>query len=284
MSSSSARASDTKDGHANMAPADVHENRAQREAELMAKLTEEQRRERAAKRALRSALDAEADEQRRRERDERWKREGTHLNWAKYMAGEPCRGCGEPMQDELGSWPPLMQLSESEKREYEEADQKFRERHADCRDARWSISGSRATHCCFCCPPPPMGPKQMKALARLIASWPSHEERKKDLDTWNLTLRCDHVVPHIQHRESRYVSARVVDCPECGERRGVVSSERVGPAYRDDGAVRDLAEADRERLAQELAAAEEKLARQQKSAAATQRRITKIQEELSSES
>ncbi|MEU9443790.1 hypothetical protein AB0D42_23365 [Streptomyces sp. NPDC048304] len=187
------------------------------------------------------------------------------------------------MQDGLGSWPPLMKLSDEEKREYEEADRKFRDRHSDCRDARWSISGSRVTHCCFCCPPPPMGPKQMKDLARLFASWPSQEERKKDLDTWNLTLRCDHVVPHIQHRESSYVSAHVVDCSECGERRGVVSSERVGPAYQDDGTVRDRAEADRERLAQELAAAEAKLARQQKSPAATQRRIAKIQEELSSE-
>nr|WSY52966.1 hypothetical protein OG999_24510 [Streptomyces sp. NBC_00886] len=250
----------------------------------MAKLTEEQRQQRAAKRALRSALDAEADDQRRRERDERWKREGTHLSWAQYVAGEPCRGCGQPMQDGLGSWPPLMKLSESEKREYEEANQRFRERHADCRDGRWTISGSRVTHCCFCCPSPPMGPKQIEDLARLFASWPSREERKKDLDAWSLTLRCDHVVTHIQHRENSYVSARVVNCPECGERRGVVSSERVGPAYKDDGTIRERTAADRERLAQELAAAEAKLARQQKNAEATERRITEIQEQLSTES
>ena len=99
-----------------------------------------------------------------------------------------------------------------------------------------------------------MGPQQMEKLAKLFASWPSREERKKDLDTWDLTLRCDHVVPHIQHREHSYVSASVVDCPECGERRGVVSSERVGPAYRDDGTMRERAAADRERLARELAA------------------------------
>ena len=43
----------------------------------MAKLTEEQKRQRAAKRALRSALEAEADDRRRRERDEQWEREGT---------------------------------------------------------------------------------------------------------------------------------------------------------------------------------------------------------------
>ncbi|MFJ6738884.1 hypothetical protein ACIQOU_08245 [Streptomyces sp. NPDC091279] len=187
------------------------------------------------------------------------------------------------MTDELGSWPPLMKLSAAEKREYEEADQKFRERHADCRDARWAVSGSRVRHCCFCCPPPPMGPKQVEKLARLFASWPSREERKKDLDSWALTLRCDHVVPHIQHRENTRVSTRVVDCPECGERRGVVSSERVGPAYRDDGTIRERVAADRERLARELAAAEAKLTRQQKNAAATQRHIAELQKELGSE-
>ncbi|MGW7082220.1 hypothetical protein ACWGH2_01810 [Streptomyces sp. NPDC054871] len=124
----------------------------------------------------------------------------------------------------------------------------------------------------------------MEKLAKLFASWPAREERKKDLDTWDLTLRCDHVVPHIQHREHSYVSTRVVDCPECGERRGVVSSERVGPAYRDDGATHERAAADRERLVRELAIAEAKLARQQKNAAATQRRIGELQEDLGSES
>ncbi|MFG2885432.1 hypothetical protein ACGFYV_24600 [Streptomyces sp. NPDC048297] len=262
----------------------MHENTVQRGVKPMAKLTEEQKQQRAAKRALRSALEAEADDRRRRERDEQWEREGTRLSWAEYVAGEPCRGCGLPMTDELGSWPPLLKLSEAEKLEYEEANQRFRERHADCRDARWTVSGSRVTHCCFCCPPPPMGPKQVEKLARLFASWPSREERKKDLDRWDLTLRCDHVVPYIQHRENTRVSARVVDCPECGERRGVVSSEQVGPAYRDDGTIRERVAADRERLARELAAAEAKLTRQQKSAAATQRRIAEFQEELGSES
>lgn len=249
----------------------------------MAKLTEEQRRQRAAKRALRAALDAESEDRRRREQHDLWKREGMRLTWTEYVAGEACRGCGQPMRDGLGSWPPLMRMSESEKQEHEEADRSFRERHADCRGGRWTISGSRATHCGFCCPPPPVGPKQMERLAELVASRPSAEERKKDLDTWNLTLRCDHVVQHIQHREHTYVSARVVDCPDCGERRGVVSSERVGPAYRDDGTVRERTEADRARLAQELSSAKARLARQQKNAAATDRRISELHERLGNE-
>ncbi|MDK1341923.1 hypothetical protein QNO09_01020 [Streptomyces sp. 378] len=62
-----------------------------------------------------------------------------------------------------------------------------------------------------------------------------------------------------------------------------MSSERVGPAYRDDGTTRERAVADRERLARDLAAAKAKLTRQQKNAAATQRRIAELQEELGSE-
>ncbi|WP_413103265.1 hypothetical protein [Streptomyces sp. Inha503] len=62
-----------------------------------------------------------------------------------------------------------------------------------------------------------------------------------------------------------------------------MSSERVGPAYRDDGTIRERAAADRERLARELAAAEAKLTRQRKNAAAIQRRIAELQEELGSE-
>lgn len=246
----------------------------------MAKLTEQQRRQRAEKRALRNALEAEAEDQRQRERAELWERERMRLSWEEYVAGEPCRGCGQPMRDGRGDWPPLLEMSEAEKQERNEAEQRFRDRHADCRAARWSVSGSRVTHCCFCCPPPPLGPKQIENLSRLMASWPSHEESKKDLDAWKLTLRCGHSVTHVQHRDHDYVSARVVDCSECGERRGMVHSERVGPAYDDREIVQQRAAADRIRLSQELAAAETKLARQRKATAATEQRINDIREQL----
>jgi hypothetical protein len=173
-----------------------------------------------------------------------------------------------------------MKRSGAENRAYEEADQRFRERHPECRDGRWSVSGSRVAHCCFCCPPPPMGPKQTKRIHELFARSSSQQEGRKDLDCWDLTLRCDHVVPFVQHREHDRVSTDVVGCPECGERRGVVSSERVGPAYREDGTVLLRAAAGREQLARELAAAEAQLARQQASAAATRRRIAELEREL----
>ncbi|MEZ0064313.1 hypothetical protein ABIA32_000291 [Streptacidiphilus sp. MAP12-20] len=247
----------------------------------MAKLTEEQRLQRAAKRALRAALDAEAEDQRKRERRDLWQREGMCLSWEEYVAGEPCRGCGEPVSDGLGNWWPTLKLSEPERLEYEEAQRAFRERHSECNSAQWGIDGSRVAHCCFCCPPPPIGPRQLERLSALAASWPSAEERKKDLDTWDMTLRCNHVVPFIQHREHTYVSTRVLDCPECGERRGVLSSERIGPAYNEDGLERERAAAEHERLKSELALAEAKLTRQQKSAGAAQSRIDELRRQLS---
>ncbi|WFB08188.1 hypothetical protein LRS74_14855 [Streptomyces sp. LX-29] len=246
----------------------------------MAKLTEEQRQQRAAARAQREALAAEERDRRDAERREMWRCEGMYLSWEEYRSGEPCRGCGEPMQDGLGDWPGLMYLSEQEKREYDAAEEGFRARHADCKGGRWSISGSRVTHCSFCCPPPPMGPNQIKKLRELVASWPSAEERKKDLDAWKLTLTCHHVVERTQHREHSYFGSSVVDCPECSARRGVVHSERIGPAYSDEAIRVERDAADRDRLAEELAAAKSKLQRQRKNAAATQRRVEEIEKQL----
>ncbi|MGW3653295.1 hypothetical protein [Streptomyces sp. NPDC000878] len=105
-------------------------------------------------------------------------------------------------------------------------------------------------------------------------------ERKKDLDTWDLTLTCDHVAKHVQHRSNSCVSTRVVDCPECGERRGIVQCVRVGPASTDEAIQADRAAADRQRLAGELAAAQEKLRREERKAEATRRRVEEIETQL----
>ncbi|WP_244419544.1 hypothetical protein [Streptomyces hygroscopicus] len=125
-----------------------------------------------------------------------------------------------------------------------------------------------------------MGPAQAEKLAKLLASLPSKEERKKDLDAWKLTLTCDHVVTRTQHRDHSYYGNSVIECPECSARRGVMHSERVGPAYSDDGALVDRAAVDRERLAKELTAAKSKLQRQRKNAAATQHHIEEIEKKL----
>ncbi|MFJ2844892.1 hypothetical protein ACIPD2_25100 [Streptomyces griseofuscus] len=246
----------------------------------MAKLTEEQREQRAAARARQKALAAEEEDRRDNERRERWAQEGMRLTWEEFEAGEPCRGCGKPMYDRLGDWPPLLKLTEEERREYKAAETLFKEQHPNCGSTRWGISGSRVSHCSRCCPPPPLSPRMIRKLSDFFAALPSEEERKKDLDTWELTLTCDHVAKHTQHRSNSYVSARVVDCTECGERRGVVQSVRVGPAYPDEAIQSDRAVADRARLAGELAAAQEKLRREERKAEETRRRIEEMQKQL----
>ncbi|MFF7812929.1 hypothetical protein ACFZCF_13610 [Streptomyces sp. NPDC007945] len=246
----------------------------------MAKLTEEERQRRAAARARKKALEAEEQDRRDTARRELWAREGTRLTWAEFEAGEPCRGCGKPMYDRLGSWYPLMALSETERQEYEAAEARFKEEHPDCRSSRWSISGSHVSHCSACCPPPPLGPQMIRKLNDFFARLPPEEERKKDLDAWQLTLTCDHVARHVQHREHSYVSARAVDCPECGERRGVVESVRMGPAHVDESGGADRTAEERERLSAELAAAQEKLRREERKAEVTRRRIEDMQKQL----
>lgn len=247
----------------------------------MAKLTEEERQQRAATRGQQAALAAEQEDRRNSERRDRWVREGKRrLTWEEFEAEEPCRGCGKPWRDGLGDWSPLAKMGEEERREYEAAEARFREEHPKCGSTRWGISGSRVSHCSECCPPPPLSPEMVKKLLGFFTSLPSAEERKEDLDAWDLTLTCDHVAQHIQHREHDHVSARVVDCSECGERRGVVQSVRVGPAYSDDAIQAERAAADQERLAGELAAAQEKLQREERRAGATRRRVEEMQEQL----
>lgn len=148
----------------------------------------------------------------------------------------------------------------------------FRERHGDWRSHRWGLSGHRAIHCGYCCPPPPLSDRQIEQIAQILSS---ARVRKKDLDAWDLMLTCGHVVRRTQHCEHDRYSARVADCPERGARRGVVTSERVGPVDDDrDGKVA------RERLAAELATAQAKLDRQRKAITATERSIAELTQKL----
>ncbi|GAA2451264.1 hypothetical protein ACFPFX_33255 [Streptomyces mauvecolor] len=246
----------------------------------MAKLTEEQRQKRAVDRSRREALQAEERDRQDKERREMWRLKGMYLTWEEYLAGEPCRNCGLVLNDARGSWPGTMHLSPAEKIEYEAEDARFRTRHADCWGARWCISGSRTWHCSTCCPPHPTGPGMAERLSKILASGPSWEERKKHQDAWELTLTCDHTARFVQHREHNRVSPSVVECPECGTRRGIVAAKRIGPAYTDEIALSDREAADKNRLKAELTAAKAKLARQQRSAAETQRRINELEGQL----
>ncbi|MFP3964145.1 hypothetical protein SMC26_17625 [Actinomadura fulvescens] len=116
-----------------------------------------------------------------------------------------------------------------------------------------------------------MSERQVEKLSALLVSI---KTENRDLDDWDLTLTCDHVVRCTQHRDHDHYSRRVVDCPTCATRRGVVEVERVGPTDDPEGRVQ------RERLLSELQAAKAKLERQRRTVEKTQRRIDELSEKL----
>lgn len=240
----------------------------------MARMTDEQREQRALLRARRAAEAAEEEDRRTEERRQQWQREGTYMSWAEIEAGEPCRGCGQPLLDGMGGWPPLLKLIPEQRAEHDRADAAFRERHADCRAGRWSMSGHRTSHCFYCCPMPPLTDRQVEQVAQILSSARACA-RPDDLDAWDLTLTCDHVVRHTQHRDNGdQCGAAVANCPACARRRGVVTARRVGPADDTSGRVA------RERLAAELAESRTKLDKQSKAVRATGRRIAELARKL----
>ncbi|QJS10799.1 hypothetical protein HKX69_15900 [Streptomyces argyrophyllae] len=237
----------------------------------MGKLTEEQRQQRARAGARRKALQAEEDDRHQEEKREQWQREGMYLSREELIAGHPCRGCGEPILDGLGNRPPLLRMTSEERAEYDAEEARYKERHGECRAHRWTVSGSRTQHCGHCCPPPPMGEEQARAIAKILFN---HKTDKRHLNDWDLTLTCDHTIRRTQHRDHQRYSTSVVQCPTCGERRGVIEAVLVGPTEDSDGKVQQ------ERLATELRAAKAKLERQRKAAIKTEQRIADIAKEL----
>ncbi|MGA4540877.1 hypothetical protein ACPA54_12850 [Uniformispora flossi] len=236
----------------------------------MAKLTEEQLCRRRLARARREALAAEEDERRMAERRAMWEREGMYQTREEFESGEPCRGCGEPLLDGHGARIGLVHMTPEQRAEHDAEEARFKERHGDCHAFRWTMEGSRTMHCGYCCPPHPMSARQWKAISRILDSGPKDPDRWKELDAWDLALTCNHVVQKTAHRSNDRYSASVIDCPECGQKRGIVEQTRVGPADDPEGRIRE------ERLAQELAAAEAKLVRQRQATAATEARIADL--------
>ncbi|MBC6463343.1 hypothetical protein [Actinomadura sp. HBU206391] len=240
----------------------------------MAKLTEEQRKARALARAKREALAAEEEDRREREKRAQWRRDGTYMTREELEAGVPCRGCGEPIIDGLGSFPGTMYLTPEQKVEYEKEEARYRQRHGDCKAHRWTMGGSRTHHCGFCCPPPPLSQRQIEAISKILVPAVARRTTKDDLDDWDLTLTCDHVVRVQAHRSNRHYSARVLDCPECNDRRGVVTQQRIGPSGDRAGQV------ERERLTAEIKSAEEKLRRQRRAMEKTEEAIRALSDQL----
>jgi hypothetical protein len=78
--------------------------------------------------ARREALAAEEYDRRLEDRRQQWYRDGAYLTWAELEAGEPCRGCGQPLLDGLGNWGPLNGLTPERRAEYDREEALFRER------------------------------------------------------------------------------------------------------------------------------------------------------------
>lgn len=123
------------------------------------------------------------------------------------------------------------------------------------------------THCGYCCPPPPLSEKQLEDISRIMSGWKKPDPR--ELATWELSLTCDHSVQRQIHKSNTYWSPSVVDCPECGEARGVVESTRLpAPDY-------EAIEQEEQRQ-KDLQVAKRELAKLQREVKAVQKRIAAL--------
>lgn len=236
----------------------------------MAKLTEDRKAARALTRKRNEAVRAEEEHARQQAKQRDWEERGLRLTYEELVAREPCRGCGEAILDGLEPFPGTMYLTPEQKVEYDAREAAYKERHGDCRAHRWSMSGSRQLHCGFCCPPPPLSPRQIEDLTKLMAGWKKPDP--KEMDTWELTLRCDHAVHKVMNHSNQHVYASVVDCPGCGEPRGILAAERLQTPERTARA--DAAERERE-----LRKAQRELARLRREARTVEERIAGLGED-----
>lgn len=232
----------------------------------MPKLTEEQKAARAAKRQMTNALKEETRAHRDEAKWREWREKGMYLTREQPAAGEPCRGCGLPVIDNLGNWPGTMYLTPEQKIEYDADQARYKEMHPNCDAHRWSMAGSRATHCGYCCPPIPMSPEQYENISRILLSSPRREE---ELDIWERSLTCGHAIEQSVHHTNRHPSFSTAWCPECELTRGVVS-----PIKTVEAAAR-MAAAKRKRDDQ-VARAERELNEAEKVAAQARKKLAEL--------
>jgi hypothetical protein len=184
---------------------------------------------RALKRARARAEQAERGARRMRDQRRRWEEEGMYLTRAEFEAGVPCRGCGEPWLDGLGSWPPLLKMTPEQRADHDREEERYLARHGDCRAHRETVAGNRTWHCGYCCPSPPLSAEQVERLRQLVGSWLT--PNPASLMVWELTHTCGHTARRTQHQDHREWNLySTYECQECGgEIRGVISAVRIGP-------------------------------------------------------
>jgi hypothetical protein len=189
-------------------------------------MTDEQREARKVARKQAQALQVEADAQRHAAKTAEWTANGTWLSWEEYVAGVPCRGCGQPWVGKPASWvrKGTMHYTDQERVEAAEQDRLFKERHPDCRAVRLG-SEVGVTHCGYCCPPPPLSPGQRDRIRELF----SYRTPPEALNHWELTLTCGHLARATAHHTHETCQQSTVRCDECGGQiRAVVESRNLG--------------------------------------------------------
>jgi hypothetical protein len=117
-----------------------------------------------------------------------------------------------------------------------------------------------------------MGVGQIEELSRILSSIP--KAGPADLAEWELSLTCDHVVLKTQHRDNGLWTTRVVGCPTCGVRRGVVHSQRLETGELTAQSSQTV------RLNEQLQAAESKLQKQLESVKKARLRIRDLTRQL----
>tara|TARA_R110002124_G_scaffold65042_9_gene178099 strand:+ start:619 stop:1329 length:711 start_codon:yes stop_codon:yes gene_type:complete len=231
-------------------------------------LTEEQKAERTQKRRMTNALKEEARAHRDEARRQEWREKGMYLTREQAAAGDLCHGCGLPVIDNLGSWPGTMYLTDEQRVMYDADQERYREMHPNCDAHRWSMAGSRATPCGYCCPPIPISREQAESIHRILAT--VSERREEELEIWARTLTCGHRVEQRVHHTNREPSLSTQWCPECQITRGVVTSEKVAEA------AERMAKANRRRD-DKIARAERELKKAEKAAADARKKLADIQ-------
>jgi hypothetical protein len=204
-------------------------------------MTAEEKQKRQQRRVEHVALAAEERSRQREERIAQWRDSDTYMSYEELRAGEPCRGCGQPILGD-GTWEDLPRQRENpERREVRLAeDARFETQHADCATGglNWSMQGSPVRHCGACCPPPPLSPGQLATIANIFTN--AQRSPNPNLVRWALTLRCGHLVERTADQHHTYHPATgdyssVFRCDVCSEERGVIAVERLGPVAPTDG-------------------------------------------------
>ena len=118
-----------------------------------------------------------------------------------------------------------------------------------------------------------MSPAKANELGSLLRSILSRKPDARELNTWRLTLTCDHVVQRTQHRDHQTWTTRVVECQECSRHRGVICADLLpyseGPGH-DERASPEQSELQR-------AAAERELKKLRSQSAKLQQRIEELE-------